>query len=314
MSLFSHPEPVFVKEGSSATDELAQMQALLPRVAPSDRWRLERDIRIKKAGIDGEDEITFQLRNSHLPIYVIHDLRLEDGDLSSQIDFLVIAPSVRVIIECKKLTGNITVDDQGQFIRNFDRDHQHIREGIESPISQNKRHLELMRQVGGQDMGALRRVGFEHFFDDFNTSVVVLANHETVLNDRYAPREVKDQIIRADALIDFIRDANERGRKAGNGTSSDKEMRADAERWLTHDVPSNRDVTSGYQLADATGMAQTSAPATSSSVAAAENVPLCPDCGAPMVRRTAKKGPHTGEPFWGCSRWPDCKGIVDIDG
>ncbi|MCH3968837.1 MAG: NERD domain-containing protein [Atopobiaceae bacterium] len=312
MSLFSHPEPVFAKEGSSATDELAQMQALLPRIAPSDRWRLERDIHIKKAGIDGEDEITFQLRNSHLPIYVIHDLNLEHGDLSSQIDFLVIAPYVNVVIECKKLTGNITVDDQGQFIRNFDRDHRHVREGIESPISQNKRHLELLRSIRLSEKGTIGRIAFDHWFDDLYDSVVVLANDRTVLNDRYAPREIKDQIIRADTLIDYLGRANEAGKKAGNGRSSDKDMREEAERWLTHDIPSNRNVTSGYQLADAAGVAQTNMPATSGSVAVAEGVPLCPDCGAPMVRRTAKKGPHAGEPFWGCSRWPDCKGIVDI--
>ncbi len=36
----------------------------------------------------------------------------------------------------------------------------------------------------------------------------------------------------------------------------------------------------------------------------------CPDCGAPMVVRVAKKGAHTNEPFWGCSTYPKCKAIV----
>lgn len=35
--------------------------------------------------------------------------------------------------------------------------------------------------------------------------------------------------------------------------------------------------------------------------------PACPNCGQPMVQRTAKTGPHTGEPFWGCPAFPECR-------
>jgi restriction system protein len=34
----------------------------------------------------------------------------------------------------------------------------------------------------------------------------------------------------------------------------------------------------------------------------------CPVCGSGMVRRIAKRGRNTGQPFWGCSRYPGCKG------
>lgn len=36
-----------------------------------------------------------------------------------------------------------------------------------------------------------------------------------------------------------------------------------------------------------------------------ENV--CPQCGAKLVLRTAKKGQNAGEKFWGCSAFPKCK-------
>ena len=42
------------------------------------------------------------------------------------------------------------------------------------------------------------------------------------------------------------------------------------------------------------------------SQAAHEN--LCPLCGGKMVLRTAKKGSHVGEKFWGCSGFPKCRG------
>jgi len=39
------------------------------------------------------------------------------------------------------------------------------------------------------------------------------------------------------------------------------------------------------------------------------DVLTCPLCNSPMVLRTAKKGPKAGSQFWGCSRFPQCKGI-----
>lgn len=37
--------------------------------------------------------------------------------------------------------------------------------------------------------------------------------------------------------------------------------------------------------------------------------PRCPLCDGPMVLRTAQRGPHEGEDFHGCSRFPDCRGM-----
>ncbi|HHQ49569.1 MAG TPA: type I DNA topoisomerase [Acidobacteria bacterium] len=37
--------------------------------------------------------------------------------------------------------------------------------------------------------------------------------------------------------------------------------------------------------------------------------PSCPKCGAPMVQRRSRRGP-----FWGCSKYPECKGTRSLDG
>ena len=36
--------------------------------------------------------------------------------------------------------------------------------------------------------------------------------------------------------------------------------------------------------------------------------PVCPRCGAAMVRRTARRGASAGTQFWGCVRYPECRG------
>lgn len=38
----------------------------------------------------------------------------------------------------------------------------------------------------------------------------------------------------------------------------------------------------------------------------------CPVCGSPMVRREAKRGAHAGSAFYGCSRYPACRGTRAI--
>lgn len=42
--------------------------------------------------------------------------------------------------------------------------------------------------------------------------------------------------------------------------------------------------------------------------------PPCPQCGSEMVRRTARRGSRAGEEFWGCFRYPRCRGTRPIDG
>jgi four helix bundle suffix protein len=42
------------------------------------------------------------------------------------------------------------------------------------------------------------------------------------------------------------------------------------------------------------------------------HIPHCPRCGRPMVLRTARSGKNAGRPFWGCSGYPDCQGVVEL--
>lgn len=41
--------------------------------------------------------------------------------------------------------------------------------------------------------------------------------------------------------------------------------------------------------------------------------PACPVCGKEMRKRTAGKKPHSGQSFWGCSGYPECKGTRKIE-
>ena len=40
--------------------------------------------------------------------------------------------------------------------------------------------------------------------------------------------------------------------------------------------------------------------------------PKCPKCGAQMVKRVAQKGRNAGGEFWGCPRFPKCRGVRQV--
>ena len=44
-----------------------------------------------------------------------------------------------------------------------------------------------------------------------------------------------------------------------------------------------------------------------------DGAPVCPKCGKPMIKRVAKKGVNSGNPFWSCSDYPRCMGTRKYD-
>jgi predicted RNA-binding Zn-ribbon protein involved in translation (DUF1610 family) len=51
--------------------------------------------------------------------------------------------------------------------------------------------------------------------------------------------------------------------------------------------------------------------ATSAPIAPASKAdPSCPKCGSEMVLRTAKSGATQGDQFWGCPKYPNCRGVL----
>ena len=48
-----------------------------------------------------EKNILFELKNSHFPMYVLHDVYMVDHDLSAQIDYIIITPSMVILLNVK---------------------------------------------------------------------------------------------------------------------------------------------------------------------------------------------------------------------
>ena len=309
MGLFNkYKEPIFLKEDSSAEEQLKALNELAKTAKGKQLKQIEQDIKFVEAGIFGEKTIKFELHNSHMPMYVLHDLNLEFNGLSAQIDFLVITQKHQYVIECKNLYGNIEINNSGDFIRTVSLGRYKKKEGIYSPITQNKRHLELIKQIrGAEKSNIIARKLFENAFYNNYRSIVVLANPKTILKAKYAKKEIKSQVIRADQLSAYIRrvDADPNAVKY-----SDAEMESLAHFFLGIHKKKDINYTGKYKEVIEKPVEEADPKVTTSEI---EEQPKCPKCGAEMIRRKATRGKNTGKEFYGCSKFPKCRGIISID-
>ncbi|MDF2615247.1 MAG: hypothetical protein K0S71_3033 [Clostridia bacterium] len=202
------------------------------------------DMKCIEYGIQGEKNIIFELKNSHMPMYILQDLYLQDGELSAQIDFLVITRKMNFVIECKNLYGDIKVNSNGDFIRTMTIGTKRVSEGIYSPITQNERHLQLMKKMKrDKQTNFIMRAAVDKLFDGMNKSIVVLANPKTVLNTKEAPNQIKDKVIRADQLVNYIKQLYN---VCKDEESSDKELLKRAESYLNVHQEGELDYTAKY--------------------------------------------------------------------
>ena len=309
-------KPLFLNEGAFHSELVLQkMEALRSVVDERDAERLERDIALAKSGIVGEKRVAFELKNAHYPLVFLHDLNLEHEGATAQIDFLVISPYNAFVLECKNLVGDIKVQRDGSFIRTFESGARRRREAIYSPVTQNARHVELMKAIIRAENGKLISGLIAGMLDSYFHSVVVLANDKTVVSMTGAPAEVRRRVVRLDALVDHIKKADQVSKKTSERDSFTR-MQRSAQGWLKRSKPLQVDLAGKYAIKPVRNEADGSeAQGQSESVQQGE-VPICPVCGSPMQLRTARHGAHKGQQFWGCSTYwaTRCPGIVEVEG
>ena len=215
--------------------------------------------------------------------------------------------------------GNIDIDSKGNFVRTVTYGRKKYKEGIYSPITQNERHMEIVKESKLENRNLLTGMIVRKSFHSFNRSLVVLANPKTVLNDRYAKKEVKEKVIRADQLITTIKKVAAESRLP---SSSKKEMKEIAESFLKRNQENRKNYIEKYE--ELTKEIELEKGNTSkveelkdnsteeSSVKETEMRLICPKCGKQLVLRTARRGANAGRQFYGCSNFPKCRFIMNI--
>lgn len=234
---FRFKDTVFYKENSDLQDKYNALKKLNDEY-PNNEDLLS-ELYIVKKGLDGENEIAYQLKKAHIGMYVLRDIKVKHEDLTAQIDYVIITPVYTYYVECKNLVGNITVTDKGDFIREFTINGKKIKKGMYSPLRQVEAQREVIRKIWESNSSAIRKFFASKNFDYYRRVLVVAANQDTILNTNRAPKEMKYKILRADSLIRQIEyDLNHR--KNEEYLDSKKSMEEMAQSYIN--LSNNEDI------------------------------------------------------------------------
>lgn len=196
---FRFKDTIFYKENSDLQDKYNALKRLNEEYPKNEE--LQSELLIVKKGLDGENEISYQLKKSHIGMYVLRDIKVKYEDLTAQIDYVVITPVFTYYIECKNLIGNITVTDKGDFIREFTLNGKRIKKGMYSPLRQVEAQREVIRKIWESNTSSFIKFFASKNFEYYRRVLVVAANQDTILNTNKAPKEFKYKILRADSLV-----------------------------------------------------------------------------------------------------------------
>ena len=191
-------EPIIYKDISESNNMCEALNRLSESNEPSvNMKKVKEHIKLFSIGHAGEKSVLFELQHSMLPMIVLHDLNLIFEEYSAQLDFVVITHKFILIIEVKKLLGDIEVTDSGDFIRVLRNNNRIVhREGMYNPISQVERHVAILDKCLRKEK-VIKRCPIYH--------VVTFANPKTILNiSRKAPKHIRSSIIRHDQIKSFI--------------------------------------------------------------------------------------------------------------
>lgn len=201
-TMYRFKNQVLYKEDTTTQKELDRMKEYLKTHPNKD---LENKVKLFEYGLAGEKQVLYELLHSGIGMYILHNVSFEYKGKAAQIDFVVITARCTYFIECKNFIGNITINSKGDFVRTYMKNNRKVTEGTYNPITQSKRHLEIIKEENYDNANILYKMNFEKTFDSFHDYIVVMANPKTIINDKYAPKNIKERLVKADQIIECLK-------------------------------------------------------------------------------------------------------------
>ena len=139
---------MILKKKDHRTEDIQELNRLLSlNISSKQRFLIERELKCLMSGNSGESSSAYYLDfrfKDTANWAVIHDLRIEHCGMVAQIDHLLINRFLEIhVLESKNYFYGIRITDDGEFLSYNGKGYQ----GIESPIEQNKRHIELLQKT-----------------------------------------------------------------------------------------------------------------------------------------------------------------------
>ena len=255
-------------------------------------WKLE------WAKIFGRKGVT--LKNLYLPT--------EDGG-TSEIDLVYITKKGIFVIESKNYSGWIFGDEYSQYWTQCLPNHERNR--FYNPIKQNRTHIKWLKSYLGEEVFCYSMIVFSERCElkkvttrSENISVI----HRDELNGelRYLWKRMEDSL--DETKIEEIRQKLE---VLTDVDADTKQAHIDSIQSRFQNPVSS--MQSEVTVAETETEIDELNPSESDVPLSEDQQLICPRCGAALVLRTAKKGANAGNQFYGCSAFPKCRYIRQIE-
>lgn len=139
---------MLIKQADDQSAHLAELERLAQGRGVEAK-RAETELRIRRAGIRCERDATYLIDFEFAGSAnwaVLHGLRLEHRGRVAQIDHVLINRWMDVyVLETKSVYSGVKITEEGEFLRWSD--YKRTYEGMASPIEQNERHIQVLRDA-----------------------------------------------------------------------------------------------------------------------------------------------------------------------
>lgn len=233
----------------------------------------------------------------------------KENDETTEIDVLLIHESGLYVFESKNYSGWIFgSENQKTWTQSLPRGRSSIKNHFLNPIMQNKLHIKYLK-VYLSDFPDLIYHSFILFSDRCALKKITITDGQAeVMNRRFVLKHVAEKAAENGALLtrDEIESIYE---TLYPYTQTSKEQRqVHIQNILANHKPKNpgpkQDIKITTPLVHETVEPNTAMQITEQS---ATQEKICPKCGKSLILRTAKRGAHAGEHFWGCLGYPHCR-------
>lgn len=234
-------KPIFIKDFNQENEQLKDLIELSKKIISGKKELIDRDIAFLKYGLDGENNVSYELKNSFIPMLCLHDIRLQSEDYVAQLDFVLITSKFIYVLETKKLNGDIEINHDGDFIRTIKNYAGKAlkKEGIYSPITQNQRHVKILTDILVREK-IIKAVPIK--------SAVIIANPKTIINKIKCPRAIQSYIYKYDQLTNLLN--KEMSNKKNDLEIREKQMYEIANYLVKNNRPIKFDFNAKYSLTD----------------------------------------------------------------
>lgn len=158
------------------------------------------------AGQEQEKNVAFYLKRAfkdHKQIFVINDFKFSFNDESAQIDHLIVYPFGFILIESKSITGEVKVNELGEWSRSYKGKWS----GMPSPIKQLELQENLLRELLHENrakiIGKLFGIGQQTFGKRCWDNVCAISSN-AIIDRTSIPKKVSDSLVKSEFLADKL--------------------------------------------------------------------------------------------------------------